>query len=42
MGNMNNNDNNGFVGGFVRGFLHRIFFGALIIVGLLIVIVLAL
>ena len=38
---MNNNDNNGFVGGFVRGFC-IVFFGALIIVGLLIVIVLAL
>ncbi len=40
---MNNNDNNkdGFMGGFIRGFC-IVFFGALIIVGLLIVIVLAL
>ena len=39
---MNNNDNkDDFVGGFVRGFC-IVFFGALIIVGLLIVIVLAL
>ena len=37
----NNNDNNGFVGGFIRGFC-IVFFGGLIVLGILIVIVLAL
>lgn len=38
---MHNNDNNGFLGGFVRGFC-IVFFGGLIILVILIVIVLAL
>ena len=42
MDNMNNNDNkDGFVGGFIRGFC-IVFFGGLIVLGIVIILLLAL